>query len=41
MISGDALTDIDLTALIAFHRERQAVATLAVKSVETPSSSAS
>jgi mannose-1-phosphate guanylyltransferase/phosphomannomutase len=36
VISGDALTDIDLGALIAFHREREAVATLAVKSVENP-----
>src|SRR5262245_43618115 len=36
VISGDALTDIDLGALIAFHREREAIATLAVKSVENP-----
>ena len=36
VISGDALTDIDLTRLVAFHRERGATATLAVKSVENP-----
>jgi hypothetical protein len=36
VISGDALCDIDLTALVAFHRERGAVATLAVKSVDNP-----
>jgi mannose-1-phosphate guanylyltransferase len=33
VISGDALTDIDLTALAARHRETGAVATLAVKPV--------
>ncbi|HMD56172.1 MAG TPA: NDP-sugar synthase [Solirubrobacteraceae bacterium] len=33
VISGDALTDIDLTALIARHRESAGVATLAVKKV--------
>ncbi len=33
VISGDALTDIDLTALIARHRESGGVATLAVKQV--------
>jgi mannose-1-phosphate guanylyltransferase/mannose-1-phosphate guanylyltransferase/phosphomannomutase len=33
VISGDALTDIDLTALAARHRETGAVATLAVKKV--------
>jgi mannose-1-phosphate guanylyltransferase len=33
VISGDALTDIDLTALLASHRERGAVATLAAKRV--------
>jgi mannose-1-phosphate guanylyltransferase/phosphomannomutase len=36
VISGDALTDLDLTRVVAFHRERGAVATLAVKSVENP-----
>jgi mannose-1-phosphate guanylyltransferase len=33
VISGDALTDIDLTALEARHRETGAIATLAVKKV--------
>jgi mannose-1-phosphate guanylyltransferase len=33
VISGDALTDIDLTALASTHRERGGVATLAVKQV--------
>jgi mannose-1-phosphate guanylyltransferase len=33
VISGDALTDIDLTALAARHRETGAIATLAVKKV--------
>ncbi|HZL54364.1 MAG TPA: nucleotidyltransferase family protein, partial [Solirubrobacteraceae bacterium] len=33
VISGDALTDIDLGALVASHRERGAVATLAAKHV--------
>ncbi len=36
VISGDVLTDIDLTAVIDFHKERQAVATLALKSMENP-----
>jgi mannose-1-phosphate guanylyltransferase/mannose-1-phosphate guanylyltransferase/phosphomannomutase len=33
VISGDALTDIDLTALAARHRETNAIATLSVKQV--------
>jgi mannose-1-phosphate guanylyltransferase len=33
VISGDALTDIDLSALLVSHRERGAVATLAAKRV--------
>jgi mannose-1-phosphate guanylyltransferase len=33
VISGDALTDIDLTALVARHRDSGGVATLAVKQV--------
>jgi mannose-1-phosphate guanylyltransferase/mannose-1-phosphate guanylyltransferase/phosphomannomutase len=33
VISGDALTDIDLTALASTHRERGGIATLAVKQV--------
>jgi mannose-1-phosphate guanylyltransferase/phosphomannomutase len=36
VISGDALCDIDLTSLIAFHRERKAAVTIALKSVENP-----
>ncbi|MFP5317648.1 MAG: sugar phosphate nucleotidyltransferase [Acidimicrobiia bacterium] len=36
VISGDVLTDIDLTAVIDFHRQRRAVATLALKSMENP-----
>jgi mannose-1-phosphate guanylyltransferase/mannose-1-phosphate guanylyltransferase/phosphomannomutase len=34
VISGDALTDIDLTALAARHREAGGIATLAVKQVD-------
>src|SRR4029077_18125462 len=33
VISGDALTDIDLTALVARHRDSEGIATLAVKQV--------
>jgi len=36
VISGDALTDIDLTAVIRFHRERGALATFALVRVENP-----
>jgi mannose-1-phosphate guanylyltransferase / phosphomannomutase len=36
VISGDALCDFDLDALIATHRERGAAATLALKSVDNP-----
>jgi len=36
VISGDALTDIDLSALVAFHKERGAVATLALYRVPNP-----
>jgi len=36
VISGDALCDFDLTALASFHRERQAAATIALKSVDNP-----
>jgi mannose-1-phosphate guanylyltransferase/phosphomannomutase len=36
VISGDALCDIDLTALIAFHREKGAAVTIALKSVDNP-----
>ncbi len=36
VISGDALTDINLTKLIQFHRERRALATMALKEVKKP-----
>lgn len=35
-ISGDALTDFDLSAAVAFHREKQAVGTLMLARVELP-----
>ena len=37
VMSGDALTDIDLTGLVAAHRRRGSIATLAVKEVADPS----
>jgi mannose-1-phosphate guanylyltransferase / phosphomannomutase len=36
VISGDALCDIDLGALVRFHREREALVTIALKSVDNP-----
>ncbi len=36
VISGDALTDIDLTAVIDFHREKGAAVTIALKRVPDP-----
>ncbi|MGQ9491622.1 MAG: sugar phosphate nucleotidyltransferase [Anaerolineae bacterium] len=36
VISGDALTDFDLTGLIAFHRERKASLTMALYRVANP-----
>ncbi len=36
VISGDALTDINLEMALAFHRRREAVATLVLKRVESP-----
>jgi mannose-1-phosphate guanylyltransferase/phosphomannomutase len=36
VISGDALTDFDLTEAIRYHRARGAVATMVLKAVETP-----
>ena len=36
VISGDALTDLDLSAAIAFHREREAAVTVVTKRVEDP-----
>jgi mannose-1-phosphate guanylyltransferase/phosphomannomutase len=37
VISGDALTDVDLRKAVAFHEERGAEATLVLKEVEDPS----
>ncbi|MGH2693736.1 MAG: sugar phosphate nucleotidyltransferase [Actinomycetota bacterium] len=36
VISGDALTDVDLTEAIAFHREKEASATLVLKRMQDP-----
>jgi mannose-1-phosphate guanylyltransferase / phosphomannomutase len=36
VISGDAMTDIDLTAAVAFHKKNRALATLVLKSVPNP-----
>ena len=36
VVSGDALTDMDLTALIEFHRYKGSMATLALKRVPDP-----
>ena len=36
VISGDSLTDIDLSAAIRFHRERKAIATIVLKPVPNP-----
>jgi mannose-1-phosphate guanylyltransferase/phosphomannomutase len=36
VISGDALCDIDLSALVRFHEEKGAAVTIALKSVENP-----
>ena len=36
VISGDVLTDIDLTAILAFHDERKAMATIGLAHVENP-----
>jgi mannose-1-phosphate guanylyltransferase/phosphomannomutase len=36
VVSGDALTDIDLNAAAAFHRERGAMATVVTKRMENP-----
>jgi mannose-1-phosphate guanylyltransferase / phosphomannomutase len=36
VISGDALCDVDLTALVAFHRERDAAVTIGLKAVDNP-----
>ena len=36
VVSGDALTDADLTRIVGFHEEKGAEATVVLKSVETP-----
>lgn len=36
VLSGDGLTDVDLTAALAFHRQRGAAATLVLKRVDIP-----
>ena len=36
VISGDAVTDIDLSAIVAFHHQRKALATLTLKKVADP-----
>ena len=36
VISGDVLTDIDLSAIISFHEERGALATIGLKAMENP-----
>ncbi len=36
VISGDVLTDVDLSAIVDFHRQRGALATIALKSMENP-----
>ena len=36
--NGDVLTDLDIAALVAFHRDRDALATLHLTAVEDPSS---
>ncbi len=36
VISGDVLTDIDLTSVVAFHEKNDALATIALSAVENP-----
>jgi mannose-1-phosphate guanylyltransferase/phosphomannomutase len=36
VISGDVLTDIDLSAVVAFHQEKGALATLGLKAMDNP-----
>ncbi len=36
VISGDALCDIDLSALVRFHQEKEALVTIGLKSVDNP-----
>lgn len=37
VISGDALTDVDLTALLQYHRKKKALATIGLATVSDPS----
>jgi mannose-1-phosphate guanylyltransferase len=37
VLNGDVITEIDLTAVVAFHRERHAAATIALTPVDDPS----
>lgn len=37
VLNGDVFTDLDLKAMLAFHREREAVATMALVAVDDPS----
>ena len=36
MISGDVLTDLDLTKIVEFHEQKQAMATIGLVRVENP-----
>src|ERR1700722_17793318 len=36
VISGDVLTDIDLAAIVEFHREHKAMATIGLKAMDNP-----
>src|ERR1700722_1179530 len=36
VISGDVVTDLDLAAIVEFHREKKALATIALKAMENP-----
>jgi NDP-sugar pyrophosphorylase family protein len=36
-VNGDVLTDVDVSALVAFHRDRRAMATIALVAVDDPS----
>src|SRR5687767_14131473 len=36
VISGDVLTDVDLSAIVRFHEEKGALATIALKAMENP-----
>ncbi len=38
MLNGDVFTDLDITAMIDFHRERKAIATIALTPVDDPTS---